>query len=184
MDAAYFAGFWLRFNASVRVSSNPFSARAPMSNRQQSTGGNGVTSARLHIRTFRTVSAASAYLRPAAIVKFILQELPRRSCPFGKNYAPPVTAGLDDASIRFAGVSAAEEQPQQNDHRYRHAQQPKQNPSSHVSLHDSLCMKNAKGNDGFQYAESETSQCPVLGIDVHGPAGGFGWPFCTRPLFL
>ncbi|WP_213737331.1 hypothetical protein [Bradyrhizobium sp. dw_411] len=30
--------------------------------------------------------------------------------------------------------SAAEEQPQQNDHRYRHAQKPEQNSSSHHSL--------------------------------------------------
>jgi hypothetical protein len=40
-------------------------------------------------------------------------------------------------------------------------------------------MENAKGNDGFQHAESKTSHCPVLGIDVHGSAGGFGWPFCN-----
>src|SRR3984893_488228 len=33
-------------------------------------------------------------------------------------------------------ISAAEEQPQQNDHRDRHAQQPKQNSSSHVRLLD------------------------------------------------
>src|ERR1700681_4756645 len=34
--------------------------------------------------------------------------------------------------------SVAEEQPQQNDHRYRHAQQPKQNSTSHDFLHQSL----------------------------------------------
>jgi hypothetical protein len=44
-------------------------------------------------------------------------------------------------------------------------------------------MENAKGNDWFQYAESKTShQCPVLGIDVHGSAGGFGWPFCNSSI--
>jgi len=34
--------------------------------------------------------------------------------------------------------STAEEQPQQNDHRYRHAEQPEQKSSSHFRLHENL----------------------------------------------
>jgi hypothetical protein len=43
--------------------------------------------------------------------------------------------------------STAEEQPQQNDHRYRHAEQPEQNSSSHISLHELLMdSKTQKGS--------------------------------------
>jgi FPC/CPF motif-containing protein YcgG len=54
----------------------------------------------------------------------------------------------DDESKKshLALASAAEEQPQQNDYRDRHAQQPKQNSSSHFSLHDSSWKENAKRN--------------------------------------
>jgi hypothetical protein len=37
----------------------------------------------------------------------------------------------------FAAL-APEKQPQQDDHRYRHAQQPEQNSASHVRLHEFL----------------------------------------------
>lgn len=40
--------------------------------------------------------------------------------------------------------SAAEEQPQQNNHRYRHAQQPQQNSSSHTCLLQFDREKNAE----------------------------------------
>src|SRR5260370_20317723 len=47
--------------------------------------------------------------------------------------------------------SVAEEQPQQNDHRYRHAQQPKQNASSHHLLHKkSYGFNNAKRRSRFR----------------------------------
>jgi hypothetical protein len=54
-----------------------------------------------------------------------------------KNQAP----SCRDGALKNAGNrdrSAAEKQPQQNDHRDRHAKQPKQDSSSHVRLHEFL----------------------------------------------
>jgi hypothetical protein len=50
----------------------------------------------------------------------------------GANQAPP----LAEPDLRKPDdpMSVAEEQPQQNDYRYRHAQQPEQNSSSHEVL--------------------------------------------------
>ena len=64
--------------------------------------------------------------------------------------APPIERSLicaSDIELR----SAAEEQPQQNDHRDRHAQQPKQNSSSHVRLLNSSLSQattRREGRDG------------------------------------
>src|ERR1700733_5506006 len=44
--------------------------------------------------------------------------------------------------------SVAEEQPQQNDHRYRHAYQPEQKSFSHVSLHFHYAWRTPKGTSG------------------------------------
>ena len=56
--------------------------------------------------------------------------------PFDGNQRRPVAGRCSAvrAGKRVFALSAAEEQPQQNDHRYRHAHQPEQNPSSHVCL--------------------------------------------------
>src|ERR1700755_1012072 len=51
----------------------------------------------------------------------------------------PPAAGPDLRSNLEIKRSVAEEQPQQNDHRDRHTQKPKQNSSSHQSLLNSSC---------------------------------------------
>jgi hypothetical protein len=54
-------------------------------------------------------------------------------------------------------TSAAEEQPQQNDHRYRHAQQPEQNSTSHVHLLEFLNRReNIKEKLEFLSPEQKT----------------------------
>jgi hypothetical protein len=60
---------------------------------------------------------------------------------------------LIDAKRNCRRTSAAEEQPQQNDHRYRHAEQPEQKSSSHVSLHEFDRFKNAEADARFRQAE-------------------------------
>jgi hypothetical protein len=50
----------------------------------------------------------------------------------GRKKAPPLAE--PDLCKPDDAMSVAEEQPQQNDHRYRHAQQPEQNSSSHEVL--------------------------------------------------
>lgn len=77
-------------------------------------------------------------------------------------------------------TSVAEEQPQQNDHRDRHAQQPQQNSASHGFLLQSHCLEvNAGGEGLFQL---RAYQWPVFGIEAHGSCGGFGSPFCNSSI--
>src|SRR6202171_2126365 len=60
-----------------------------------------------------------------------------------------ILAGLICANTCDDKLSAAEEQPQQKDHRYRHAQQPEQKSSSHFSLHENLTdSRTPKGRSG------------------------------------
>src|SRR5215213_4369250 len=78
---------------------------------------------------------------PADLLDAFIAEDPRKSplwraCKPNKNQAPPQ---CDRASILVLHVgwrrpSAAEEQPQQKDHRNRHTQHPKQKSSSHRFL--------------------------------------------------
>jgi hypothetical protein len=92
---------------------------------------------------------------------------------------------------------AAEEQPQQNNHRDRHAQQPQQNSSSHlVTLLDSSRLPGQREVTGkvprekarwhfFGISENDRRkayQWPVFGIEDHGSAGGFGSPFCNSSI--
>jgi hypothetical protein len=78
--------------------------------------------------------------------------------------------------------SVAEEQPQQNDDRDRHTQQPKQYSASHRLLLNS-CLKRQHGGTSFVPEELYRAyQWPVLGIDDHGSAGGFGSPFCNSSI--
>src|SRR5947207_10418022 len=65
----------------------------------------------------------------------------------------------------------SEKQPQQNDHRDWHAQQPQQ---KHVRLQLGwrTCTKNLY----------KAYQWPVFGIETHGSAGGFGLPFCSSSI--
>ena len=62
---------------------------------------------------------------------------------------------------RPADHSAAEEQPQQDDHRYRHAHEPEQKSFSHFRLHE-FCygFKNATSNVKFQQAEQKKRNMP------------------------
>src|ERR1700750_2418389 len=88
----------------------------------------------------------------------------------------PPAAGPDlrsNTEIR----SVAEEQPQQNDHRDRHAQKPKQNSSSHRSLLNSSCSRRQRRGEWM--VPCLIYQCPVFGIDDHGSAGALGSPFCN-----
>ena len=108
-------------------------------------------------------------------------------------------------------ASAAEEQPQQNDHRNWHAQQPQQKSFSHrILLNVKSRSKRAMGcrvparldtkrprREGTFYdvgisasddsnsegpSRSTAYQWPVFGIDDHGSAGGFGSPFCNSSI--
>lgn len=79
--------------------------------------------------------------------------------------------------MQRALASAAEEQPQQNDHRDRHTQQPQQNTASHRVLLHSHCRKENIWDGGLVPA-GRPYQWPVLGIDDHGSCGAFGSPFC------
>src|SRR6516164_9115523 len=76
-----------------------------------------------------------------------------------------------------------QEQPEQNDHRDRHAQEPEQDSSSHHNppIRCSCRRANAKGRGWFRES-AEAHQCPVLGIEVQGSAGGFGSPFCKSSI--
>src|SRR5205823_14495313 len=107
--------------------------------------------------------------------------------------------------------SVAEKQPQQNDHRNRHAKQPKQNSSSHHLLlthrgENARCRgqflrgKEASAKERFMVLEFPRAtsrwlgwrtctkklykayQWPVFGIEDHGSAGGFGSPFCNSSI--
>jgi hypothetical protein len=92
-------------------------------------------------------------------------------------------------------ASAAEEQPQQNNHRYRHAQQPQQNSTSHDLLQCILHVIKERKRRGWVPAKATETrmirqaasaselrkasyQCPVFGIEAQGSAGGFASPFC------
>src|SRR5262245_33580793 len=70
-------------------------------------------------------------------------------------------------------ASMAEEQPQQNDHRDRHAEQPKQYPSSHlVLLQSPRWRENATARWQFlPLPDGTIYQWPVLGIEAHGSCG-------------
>jgi hypothetical protein len=63
--------------------------------------------------------------------------------------------------------SAAEEQPQQKDHRYRYAEQPEQKSSSHFSLHENLTdSRTRKRTSGSSKRNGKTSrQCPLFDTD-------------------
>jgi hypothetical protein len=63
---------------------------------------------------------------------------------------PDVRQHVDDKT------SAAEEQPQQKDHRYRHAKQPEQKSSSHVSLHEFDQFNNSETEVRFRQADWKT----------------------------
>ena len=60
---------------------------------------------------------------------------------------PRVTAS---EALQARPMSAAEEQPQQNNHRYRHADQPEQKSSSHDLLHAFLCRENVTEKHTFR----------------------------------
>ena len=78
--------------------------------------------------------------------------------------------------------SAAEEQPQENDHRDRHAKQPEQKSSSHPTPPPFLFRRdNAEGEGRFR-RRVVYYQWPVLGIELHGSAGGLGSPFCNSSI--
>src|ERR1700733_7928994 len=64
--------------------------------------------------------------------------------------APP-PAELISPEVADRSISASEEQPQQDDHRNRHTDQPKQNSFSHFRLHQFLRWKeNARRRVRFQ----------------------------------
>jgi hypothetical protein len=78
--------------------------------------------------------------------------------------APDVRQHVDDKR------SAAEEQPQQKDHRYRHAEQPEQKSSSHFSLHENLTdSRTRKGTSGSSKLNGKTfRQCLLFDTDRRG----------------
>src|SRR6185295_16168708 len=81
--------------------------------------------------------------------------------------------------LKVAWRSAAEEQPQQNDHRDRHTQQPQQNSASHRLLLISI----SEGQRGAgELVPVGDHQWPVFCIEAHGSAGGFGSPFCSSSI--
>jgi hypothetical protein len=77
---------------------------------------------------------------------------------------PDVRQHVDDKR------SAAEEQPQQKDHRYRHAEQPEQKSSSHFSLHENLTdSRTRQGTSGSSKLNGKTfRQCPLFDTDRRG----------------
>lgn len=77
--------------------------------------------------------------------------------------------------------SVAEEQPQQNDHRDRHAQQPQQNSASHRVLLQLYCRKDNLDGEGW-FLWRGPYQWPVFGIDNQGSCGAFGSPFCNNSI--
>ncbi|MGY3550828.1 hypothetical protein ACVW0W_006595 [Bradyrhizobium sp. USDA 4469] len=81
----------------------------------------------------------------------------------------------------FAPISTAEEQPQQNDHRDRHTQQPQQNSASHRVLLQFVLSEGQRRPRELVPA-IWTYQWPVFGIDAHGSAGAFGSPFCSSSI--
>src|SRR3984957_18581330 len=71
--------------------------------------------------------------------------------------APP-PAELISPEVADRSMSASEEQPQQDDHRNRHTDQPKQNSFSHFRLHQFLRWKeNARRRVRFQRSDGKTS---------------------------
>jgi hypothetical protein len=129
------------------------------------------------LRSYRnSCKKARASCRPQ-----VLQKRPRQR-------RSPICAGIPNQT------SAAEEQPQQNNHRYRHAQQPQQNSTSHDLLQCILHMIQERKRRGWVPAKAKETgsgkrlsaselqkasyQCPVFGIEAHGSAGAFASPFC------
>lgn len=78
-------------------------------------------------------------------------------------------------------MSVAEEQPQQDDHRDRHAQHPQQDSACHRVLLQSHCLEVNAGRRGL-FLSRGPYQWPVFGIDSHGSCGGFGSPFCNSSI--
>jgi hypothetical protein len=77
----------------------------------------------------------------------------------------------------------AEEQPQENDHRDRHAKQPEQKSASHLKPPRFLVRRdNAEGQRRFLLPGTYYYQWPVFGIELHGSAGGLGSPFCNNSI--
>jgi hypothetical protein len=98
-----------------------------------------------------------------------------------------ILAGLICANTCDDKLSAAEEQPQQKDHRYRHAQQPEQKSSSHFSLHENLTdSRTPKGRSGSSKRKKPRSnvRCSTLiAAAVEGPrVQGFGISESDNPI--
>src|SRR5262245_53596129 len=74
----------------------------------------------------------------------------------------------------------AEEQPQENDHRDRHAKQPEQNSASHPS--PPPLLERQRGRRRLVPLGRRCYQWPVFGIELHGSAGGLGSPFCKSSI--
>src|SRR5712664_1965766 len=95
--------------------------------------------------------------------------------------------GLICANTCDDKLSAAEEQPQQKDHRYRHAQQPEQKSSSHFSLHENLTdSRTPKGRSGSAKRKKPRSnlRCSTLiAAAIEGPRlQGFGISESDNPI--
>jgi hypothetical protein len=82
-------------------------------------------------------------IRSLRVISEFLQKSARRSgfstTALREKKAPPMTEP-DLRNYADCLMSATEEQPQQNNHRDRHAKQPEQKSSSHVRLHEFLMV--------------------------------------------